>query len=448
MIVRVKTPIPRDEGIDNTIDLMNEGFNFIPDRREKLGSDIFETRLIDQKAICIAGEEAAEIFYDDDKFKREGAMPKPLQKSLLGEGGVHGLDGEDHRHRKRMFLSMMTPERLEDMKRTVVEELDKKAQSWENKDRVIMLEEIQQVFGIAGMRWAGLPVDGEDVNKRVQELVDMVDFGGATLGKTGISFAEGMGSRKSHEKWLQKIIKKVRSGKLDPHPNTALYIVSNHTERDGNVLDLSTAAVELNNAYRPLIAAAYFVAFGILALHEHPEAEEKLKDDHDSYSKMFTQEVRRYYPFAPAMVAKVKKKFEWQGHKFKKNRLVVLDLFGNNRHPDSWENADEFRPERFEDWDESPFSFVPQGGGDFHAGHCCAGEWLTVMVMRSTFEYLTKSMTYDVPTDQDLEYDMTRIPAFPKSGFVISNVSRTGTSAEELKYDEQSPTAVKHRMKD
>ena len=124
--MRVKTPIPRDEGIDNTIDLMNEGFNFIPDRREKLGSDIFETRLIGQKAICIAGEEAAEIFYDDDKFKREGAMPKPLQKSLLGEGGVHGLDGEDHRHRKRMFLSMMTPERLEDMKRTVVEELVRK----------------------------------------------------------------------------------------------------------------------------------------------------------------------------------------------------------------------------------------------------------------------------------------------------------------------------------
>src|SRR5699024_1792304 len=133
-------------------------------------------------------------------------------------------------HRKRMFLSMMTPERLEDMKRTVVEELDKKAQSWENKDRVIMLEEIQQVFGIAGMRWAGLPVDGEDVNKRVQELVDMVDFGGATLGKTGISFAEGMGSRKSHEKWLQKIIKKVRSGKLDRNRKRELKSLAIHLD--------------------------------------------------------------------------------------------------------------------------------------------------------------------------------------------------------------------------
>ena len=441
--MKAKTPIPKDTGIDNTLDLMNEGFRFFTRRRETLQSDIFETRLIGQKAICMAGEEAEEKFYDEEKFKREGAMPKPLKSSLLGEGGVHGLDGEDHKHRKRMLLSMMTPERLEDMKRIIVEELDKKASEWEQKDEVVMLEEIQKVFGLAGMRWAGLPSDDEDIDQRVQELVDMVDFGAPTISKTGISFAKGVASRKSHEKWLQKIIKRVRSGKIKPHPNTALYIVAHHTERDGKQLDLHDASVDLNNAYRPLIAAAYFVAFGLLALHEHPRVEEKLKADEDGYSKNFTQEVRRYYPFAPAMVAKVKRKFEWKGHTFKKNRLVVLDFVGTNRHPDSWDEPDKFRPERFRNWKESPFSFIPQGGGDFYAGHRCAGEWLTVMAMRSTFLYITKSLTYDVPS-QDLEYDMTRIPAFPKSGFIINNVQRTGLSAKKLKFDEQSSTLVKH----
>lgn len=445
--MKVKIPIPRDEGIDNTLDLVKEGFNFLPIRRKALESDIFETRLIGQKAICMAGEEAAEIFYDEEKFKREGAMPKPLKSSLLGEGGIHGLDGEAHKHRKRMLLSMMTPERLEDMKRIIVSEMDKKATQWEQQDEVVMLDEIQKVFGIAGMRWAGLPLDDEDIDKRVEELVDMVDFGGSTVGKTGISFAEGVASRKSHEKWLQKLIKQVRSGKIKPHPSTALYIVANHTERDGKELDLHSASVDLNNTYRPLIAAAYFVAFGLLALHEHSGVEEKLKADEDGYSKNFTQEVRRYYPFAPAIIAKVKKKFDWKGHTFKKNRLVVLDFYGTNRHPDAWEEPDEFRPERFHDWKESPFSFIPQGGGDFYSGHRCAGEWLTVMAMRSTFEYITKSMTYDVP-NQDLEYDMGRIPAFPKSGFIITNVKRTGVSAENLKYDEQGPTVVKHKIKD
>lgn len=46
-----------------------------------------------------------------------------------------------------------------------------------------------------------------------------------------------------------------------------------------------------------------------MALHEHPEIITKLKEDKNSYSQMFAQEVRRLYPFAPAMGAKVKKTF-------------------------------------------------------------------------------------------------------------------------------------------
>ncbi|WP_054636512.1 cytochrome P450 [Thalassobacillus sp. C254] len=440
--MKVKTPIPREKGFDKTLSLIKEGFHFIPRRREKLGSDIFETRLIGQKTVCMAGEEAARVFYDNDKFKRKGALPKPLKKSLLGEGGVHEQDGEAHKHRKRMFLAMMTPERLEDMKRIAVEELDNKAIEWGKKDEVVLLNEIQEVFAVAGMRWAGLPLKEEEIKERTQELVDMVDFGGSGVGSSAAIFKKGVSARDSHEKWLQGIIKKVRAGKLEVHPNTALYIVAHHTEQNGKKLDLKSASVDLNNSYRPLIAAAYYIAFGVLALHENPEVTDKLKADKDNYSQMFAQEVRRYYPFAPAMAAKVKKNFEWHGYKFKKDMLVVLDLFGTNRHPDLWENADEFWPERFKDWKESPFAFIPQGGGDHHAGHRCAGEWMTVMVMRSCFKYLTENINYKVP-EQDLEYDMTRIPTFPKSGLIISNVKRTTASPVDLMLHEQSQTVVK-----
>lgn len=157
---------------------------------------------------------------------------------------------------------------------------------------------------------------------------------------------------------------------------------------------------------------------------------------------MFAQEVRRYYPFAPAMSAKVKKNFEWNGYRFKKNRFVILDIFGTNRHPDLWEDPDEFIPERFEDWGGSPFSFVPQGGGDHHIGHRCSGEWITVMVMRSFFKYLTENVSYNVPT-QNLGYNMTRIPTLPKSGFVITNVKKLKQSLKELEQHEQSQSILK-----
>lgn len=44
----------------------------------------------------MTGPEAAKLFCDPNLFVRQGAMPKAIQKTLLGEGGVQGLDGRPH----------------------------------------------------------------------------------------------------------------------------------------------------------------------------------------------------------------------------------------------------------------------------------------------------------------------------------------------------------------
>ncbi|WP_088005466.1 cytochrome P450 [Indiicoccus explosivorum] len=437
--MRIRKPIPKAEGLDNTLALIKEGFHFIPSRREKLASDIFETRLIGRKAVCMAGEEAAAIFYDNNLFKRAGAAPKPLKQGLLGVGGIHGRDGEDHHQQKRMFLSMMTPERLEDMRRIAVEELDRKAAAWQKEDSVAMLPEMEEIMGLAGMRWAGLPLGSEqEAKRRAKELADMVDSFGGSFSR----YQEGKRARESHEEWLRNIIRDIRQEKYNPPPYTAAYIVAHHRGADGKLLDLETAAVDLNNSYRPLVATAYFIVFGMLAMYEHPETVAKIRSNEGNYSHMFSQEIRRYYPFAPAMVAKAKKDFIWHGYHFKKDQTVVLDLFGTNRHPDNWEEADRFIPERFHNWSGSPFAFVPQGGGDHYMGHRCAGEWMTVIVMQAFFHYLTAGVAYDVP-EQDLTYDLRRMPTMPKSGFVIRNVRRSGNYPLDALMEDQNHTAVK-----
>ena len=88
----------------------------------------------------------------------------------------------------------------------------------------------------------------------------------------------------------------------------------------------------------------------------------------------------------------------------------------------TWEEPGAFRPERFRDWDQSAFSLVPQGGGDYDTGHRCAGEWLTIALMKRAVRLLTTGMHYDVPP-QDLRIDLSRLPAVPKSRFVIRDVA-------------------------
>ena len=96
--------IPRDPAFDSSLALFVEGNTFIQQHCRRLQSDIFETRLLLQRTICMLGEDAARLFYDSDKFQRHGAMPRRVQKTLLGVGGVQALDGAQHAQRKHMFV--------------------------------------------------------------------------------------------------------------------------------------------------------------------------------------------------------------------------------------------------------------------------------------------------------------------------------------------------------
>lgn len=93
-----------------------------------------------------------------------------------------------------------------------------------------------------------------------------------------------------------------------------------------------------------------------------------------------------------------------------------------------------FRPDRFRAKAPSPYEFVPQGAGDAAVTHRCPGEELTIHLMNSAVQLLTTSMQYEVP-DQDLSVDVSRIPALPKSGFVMSRPRRLA----ELTHGHASP---------
>ena len=101
----------------------------------------------------------------------------------------------------------------------------------------------------------------------------------------------------------------------------------------------------------------------------------------------------------------------------------MLDLYGTNHDPTIWENPDVFNPDRFRDWKGSPFGFIPQGGGDYFMGHRCAGEWVTIEVMKMSLDFLVNRMDYEVP-EQDLSFSMVSMPSIPRSKVMITNVQR------------------------
>ena len=132
------TNIPKDKNFDSSLILLRDGYEFIQKKRQKLGTDIFRTRLMLKKTICMSGKEAAEVFYDNEKFQRKGATPKRVQKTLFGQKGVQTLDNSAHRQRKEMFMSLMKPDSLRGFLEIQKSYWETYIGKWENEEQIIL----------------------------------------------------------------------------------------------------------------------------------------------------------------------------------------------------------------------------------------------------------------------------------------------------------------------
>ncbi|WP_190324678.1 cytochrome P450 [Bacillus atrophaeus] len=411
--------VPHDKALDNSLAMMREGYLFIKNRVDRYQSDLFETRLLGQKAICMSGEEAAKIFYDPERMKRNGALPKRLLKTLFGVDAIQTMDGDAHTHRKLLFMSLMTPPHQKRLAELAMQQWLAALSKWEGAEKVELFEEAKNVLCKIACQWAGVPLEESEVKERADDFSAMVD----AFGAVGPRHWKGRRARPRAEEWIRDIIENVRAGKMEAEKGTALYEMAFHTELDGSRLDTQVAAVELINVLRPIVAISTFITFSALALHNHPEYKEKLKSGNGDDLEMFVQEVRRFYPFGPFLGALVRNDFVWNQCEFKEGMLVLLDLYGTNHDARLWEDPNEFRPERFRDRKEQLFDLIPQGGGDPAKGHRCPGEGITIEVMKVTLDFLVNRIAYEVP-EQDLSYSLVRMPSLPESGFVISRIRR------------------------
>jgi len=407
--------IPSATGFDSTLALLHNPYGFISDTCRDLGSDLFATRILLKQTICMTGAAAAEVFYTEDRLVRADSMPGRIRKTLLGEGGVQGLDGDAHLHRKQMFMSLMSSERIAALQGMSLHMLDTYVRDWEAADEVILYDEVREMLTRAVCAWAGVLLPDAEVKKRTAQLTALFQDAGAV----GPKHWRARRSRQKLERWTSRMILEVRDDTLQPQKQSALHVIATWRDPDGELLPPKVAAVELLNVLRPTVAVSVFIVHAVHALHWYPEWSQRLKSD-AALLEPFVQEVRRLYPFFPAVAARVKTAFEWNGYRFPTGCRVLLDLYGTNTDPRSWDAPRDFRPERFQSRIEDPYDFIPQGGGDHHLNHRCPGEWIAISQMKAFCEYFVGSIDYDVP-DQDLEIDTKELPPLPKTQMILCN---------------------------
>jgi len=411
--------IPQAKGFDSTLALLQDPYGYISRTCVALGSDLFETRVLMQRTICMTGPALAQIFYEQEHFSREGAMPRRIQKTLLGQGGVQGLDGKTHRHRKQMFMGLMGEGRIAALQAISSRLLKEQASRWENAQEVVLYDEVRTILTKAVCEWSGVPLPDAEVALRTAQLTALFQDAGAV----GWRHWKARAARARAEHWAAEIIRELREGRLLADRNSAAYVVAMWRNLDGELLPVEVAAVEILNVLRPTVAVSVFIVQVAHALQQNPTWAQRLRQD-DENLEIFVQEVRRLYRFFPVVAARVKHDFEWQGYRFPKGTRVLLDLYGTNTDPRTWKAPDAFLPDRFSAAPHDPFNFIPQGGGAYHENHRCPGEWIAISQMKTFCDFLVNTITYDLP-QQALEISPQDLPPVPKDGIVLRNVSRS-----------------------
>ena len=407
------TPVRRPR-LENSPLLFAKGYGWLPDARRGRGRRTVAVRLGGLPALGIEGPDAARFLYDEDHVRRSHAIPEPVQGTLFGKGAVHTLDGQQHRTRKAMFVSLlMDGDRVARLVDSATTAWDAAVPGWAGRGEVVLFDEAAAVLTRAVCDWAGVPLTDDEVPSVARDLTAMVD-GFATGGPRHWRARRARGRR---EAGLSGLVEDVRSGAVTVPDGSVVDVVARHRDADGERLDPHTAAVELLNVIRPTVAISWFLAFSGHALARWPQHRERLASGDPTSAEVWAHEVRRFYPFAPFIGGRAPRAAEWDGERVPQHSMVLLDLYGQNHDPGLWGDPYTFRPERFLDREIGAFELVPQGAGDPRTNHRCPGEQATVAVLAALAVRLAR-LQADVPA-QDLSISLRRIPAKPASGVVL-----------------------------
>lgn len=418
--------------LDNTLPLLGQGYAWLPDLTRRRGPGAVRTRLLGKPAIALRGPAAVGFFYDEDHVRRRTALPEPILATLFGKGAVHTLDGAEHRQRKALFMTVLKDTAgVAGLARHVADEWERSCKEWADHPQVTLFDEVSVLITRAVCAWAGVPLPehpDDESRRTAQDLVAMVD-GFATAGPR---HWKARLARRRQEGRLARLIEDVRSAggeatqgtgdQAAGEPTSVVAAVAFHRDADGELLTPRTAAVELLNILRPTVAVTWFTVFGAHALHRHPELRKRLAAQDEDYARAFAHEVRRFYPFAPFVAGLAPDDIEWHGEPIAEGTMVLLDLYGQNHDPELWDAPYTFDPERFTGREPGRDELVPQGGGEASQGHRCPGEDVTLAVLSTLLPRLAR-LDHDVP-EQDLRIPLNRVPTKPRSGFVISGVTK------------------------
>lgn len=383
--------------------LLRHGYEFWATMRGRDGTEIVQKRLLHERITAIRGPEAAQFFYEEPHTERGSALP-PLTTPLFGKGAVHTLDGDAHAHRKAMFNGLLDAEASRQVAEAVARRWDERLSA--RNGRIDVFDEVGRLLLESGAEWLGVPLAHDEIAARTRDMLTLVDGFGAP----SLRHLKARRARHRTNAWAMGLVEDSRLSAAES--SSALDAVAHHRDEHGDLLPVHTAAVELINLLRPLVAVTWLIVGLFEAYDVNPGRREEILAERFSAMDV-AQEIRRMYPFVPFLATRATEDLSWRDAMIPRGTLIVLDVWGTDHDPRFWRDPGEFDPGRFKVTPVTPYNLVPQGGGYRETGHRCPGEDMTLAVLM-TLVHRVAELPYEVLGPRA---DLRRMP--PKPRFAV-----------------------------
>jgi len=419
-----------------------DGFAFVEERVRQYGL-VFRTKILGRATAVIVGPDAAGLFADEAKIQRSGAM-LPHVQALFGGHALPVLDGAEHRERKAFVMAAFTREALASYLPEMQRQVNAALERWASQPEVRWLDEFKRLaLEVICTTILGLPPGPTlDALARDYDIFGR-GFSALPVALPGTTYTK---ATQALARILAVYEKNVQEHQSSPRGDGLGRILEARSARDGRAISVDDAKRELHHiVVAGLIVWGWFVT-AVVELDRHPEVRDRLRAEVATlpagrltpgafaatpYLAQVASEIRRLSPVVHVFFGKARETFTFAGHQIPRGWMVLFGIRSSHLRPEIYAQPETFDPERFSparnEAARHPHAFVPNGAGDAHTGHKCAGyEYAPLLLQVFLAELLRSGTTWSFTPGQDLSVDHATIPPSPRGG-LRARVTRQGS---------------------
>lgn len=311
-------------------------------------------------------------------------------RELIGDG-LLTIDGEAHRHQRRLVQPAFHKKRVEGYAETMIQYTREMLKGWHAGERLDIALAMQELT----LRIVGKCLFNLDLADQLDELgaafTAMVGnpagllegFLNIRIDSPLTAYGRRMAARRRVDEFIYELIAERRADREDKGDVLSMLLAAQGSEEDETAL----SDTQLRDHIMTFVAAGHETTANALTwsfylLSEHPGVLEKLLDELHGvlagrvpavddlprlpYLEWVLNESMRLYPPAWTQGRRAVEAFDLDGVHFPAGTMVMFSQWVIHRLPDVWGDPQVFRPER---WDPAaaektpPWSYFPFGGG-------------------------------------------------------------------------------------